>query len=55
MYKLFHHVAGHKLTAQKQLCSFNPIPFSQHRAGAVGGSLWGEPLLLTLAKFLGKE
>lgn len=36
MSKLFHHVAGHKPAAQKQLCSFNPTSFSQNRAEADG-------------------
>lgn len=36
MSKLFYHVAGHKPTAQKQLCCFNPTPFSQYRTEGRG-------------------
>lgn len=36
MSKLFYHMAGHKPTAQEQLCSFNPAPFSEYRAKCSG-------------------
>lgn len=50
MYKLFYHMAGHKPTAQEQLCSFNPAPFSQYRAECSGRLSLGRAFTAHISK-----
>lgn len=50
MSKLFHHVAGHKPAAHKQLCSFNPTSFSQNRAEASGRLSLGTAFTARISK-----